>query len=283
VTFDYHEPSSVDEAVALLSRYGDDAFLLAGGTAFALLLKNGLIQPGHVVGLKRCEELRAIRMDGEALWIGALATHRDVERSATVRAHHPAIADTFAKIATVRIRNQATVGGNLAHADPAQDPPPTLIVFDAMVRTRTAEGGRELSVDGLFADQLTTVLAPAEIILGVRVPAVPPGTRAVYLKVLPRSLDDYATVSVAAALRLDTDGRVAFVRVALGSVGSVPIRAHAVERALLGERPTPARLREAAAAVRDEIDPVDDARGAAAYKREMAAVWTRRALEEVAA
>ena len=284
MTFDYHEPPSAAEAATLLAEHGEDAFLLAGGTAFALLYRNGFIRPGHVVGLRRCAELRGIRPGAEGLWIGALATHREVERSVAVRAHHPVIADTFSRVATVRIRHQATVGGNLAHADPAQDQPPTIIAFDAVVRTTTSSGGgRELPVDGLFVDHLTTTLAHDEIILGVRVPPVAPGTRATYLKFLPRSLDDYATVSVAAALRLDEAGRVAFVRVALGSVGSVPIRAHAVERALLGELPTPERLRDAAALVRDEVDPLDDARGTAAYKREMAAVWTRRALTEIAA
>jgi len=284
MTFDYQEPSSVDAATGLLAEHGVDATVLAGGTAFALLYRNGLIRPGHVVGLRRCAELRGIRKEGDALWIGALATHREVELSATVRAHHPAIAETFGRIATVRIRHQATVGGNLAHADPAQDPPPTLIAFDAVVHVAGPMGARrEIPIADLFVDHYTTSLGPAEVVLGVRVPAVAAGTRATYLKFLPRSLDDYATVSVAAALRLDPAGRVASVRVALGAVGPIPVRAHAVERALLGEVLTAARLRDAADAVRSEIDPLDDARGSAGYKRDMAVVCTRRALADVAA
>src|SRR5207244_738377 len=185
--------------------------------------------------------LRGVRSEKGALCVGALATHREVERSPAVRAHHPAIADTFGRIATIRIRHQATVGGNLAHADPAQDPPPTLIAFDAVVQIAGPRGARrEIPVEALFADHFTTTLADDELIVGVRIPAVAAGTRAMYMKFLPRSQDDYATVSVAAAVRLDTDGRIASARIALGAVGPVPVRVHAVERAIIGRRPTPA-------------------------------------------
>ena len=284
VTYDYHEPTAVAEATALLAKHGADAVVLAGGTAFAILYRSGLIRPGHVVGLRRCAELRGVRADEKGLWIGALATHREVERSAAVRAHHAAIAETFGHIATVRIRHQATVGGNLAHADPAQDPPPTLIAFGATVSIAGAGGRtREVAVEEFFIDHFTTTLADDELILGVRIPPVPSTTRGTYLKFLPRSRDDYATVSVAAAVTLDADGRVSSARVALGAVATVPIRARRVEAALVGHRATPALLAEAAALVRDEIDPLDDARGSSAYKRDMAVVFTRRALESVAA
>lgn len=279
MTFDYVEPRSLDEATGLLAQYADEGVALAGGTAIVLLLKQGLIRPAHIVGLRRLVELRGIRADAEGLWIGALLTHREVERSAEVRAHHHALADTFAMIATVRIRNQATLGGNLAHADPAQDPPPMLMTLDASAVVAGAGGARrEIPLDGFFVDHLTTVLAPGEIVLGVRVPPVGPATRATYVKFLPRTADDYATVSVAAAMRLRADGTIDHVRVTLGSVGPTPLRARRVEDALRGERPTPERLRDAAALVRDEIDPLDDARGTAQYKREMARVWTERAL-----
>ncbi|HZP95400.1 MAG TPA: xanthine dehydrogenase family protein subunit M [Candidatus Limnocylindria bacterium] len=284
MTFDYHEPATVDEATHLLRGHGGDAVALAGGAAFAILYRQGLIRPGHVVGLRRCEELRGIRLEGDALWSGALATHREVERSEAVRSHHPALAEAFARIATVRIRHQATVGGNLAHADPAQDPPPMLIALDAIARVAGPDGARrDVPVERLFVDHLTTSLADGELILGVSVPPVVAGTRATYVKFLPASLDDYATVSVAAAVRLDGDGRVASARVALGGAAPVPIRARAVERALIGARPAPALLRDAAELVRDEVDPLDGVRGSAAFKRDMATVWTRRALERLVA
>ena len=284
MSYDYHEPAGIDEATRLLATHGSDAVLLAGGTAFAILYRGGLIRPGHVVGLRRCADLRGIRVDARGLWIGALATHREVERSAAVRAHHPAIAETFSRIATVRIRHQATVGGNLAHADPAQDPPPILIAFDASV-TVAGPGGarRDIRVDELFVDHLETSLEEGELITGVSIPPVAAGTRATYQKFLPRSQDDYATVAVAAALRLDADGTVASARVALGGVGPTPIRARAVEGAIEGQRPTRALLSDAATLVRDAIEPLTDARGSAEYKKDMAVVWTRRALEQVTA
>ena len=284
MSYDYHEPTSIDDATRLLATHGPDAVVLAGGTAFAILYRGGLIRPGHVVGLRRCTELRGIRADTRGLWIGALATHRDVERSAAVRAHHPAIAETFARIATVRIRHQATIGGNLAHADPAQDPPPILMAFDASVIVAGPGGARrEVPLDELFVDTFTTMLGEGEIITGVRIPPVAAGTRATYQKFLPRSQDDYATVSVAAAVRLDADGHIASARVALGAVGPTPIRARAVEDAITLQRPRPGLLADAAALVRDVINPLGDARGSAEYKRDMAVVWTRRALERCVA
>jgi carbon-monoxide dehydrogenase medium subunit len=278
MTFDFHQPTSLDEATGLLARHDADAIALAGGTAVVLLLQQGLIKPLHVVGLGGIAELRGIRDDGRGLWIGALATHREVERSAAVRAAHPMLADAFSRIATIRIRHQATIGGNLAHADPSQDPPPALIALDATVDIAGPRGARrEVPVAELFVDQLETSLLPGELIVGVRVPAAA-GSRATFLKYLPRSADDYATVSAAAALRLAADGTVDHIRIALGSVGPTPVRARRAEAALQGGRPTPDRIRDAADLVRGEIEPIDDARGSAGYKTEMARVFTERAL-----
>ena len=279
MSFDYHEPRSLDDALDLLVRYGDDVHLMAGGTATVLLMRQGLLRPAHVVGLRRIAELGPIERTAEGgLRIGAMATHRAVERSAHAMAYSPALIDAFASVATVRIRNQATVGGNLAHADPAQDPPPMLAAFDATVTVRSPRGERSLPVDDLAVDHFTTSLARDEIITAVVLPPIQPGTRETYVKFLPRTADDYATVSVAATLRFASDGTIADVRIVLGAVGPKPMRARQVEEALRGQAPTPERLRDAAALVRDEIEPLDDLRGSAAYKREMARVWTERAL-----
>jgi carbon-monoxide dehydrogenase medium subunit len=283
VSYDHHEPASVDEATDLLARYGDDAVAMAGATALVLLMKQGLVKPAHVVGLRRIDALRGIRADERGLWIGALTTHREAERSPAVRGHCAALADAFGSVATVRIREQATVGGNVAHADPAQDPPPMLIALDAVAMVAGRAGARrETPLDGFFVDQLATALAPGEVILGIRVPPLAAGARATYVKFLPGSQDDYATVSVAAALRMD-GGRVADARVALGAVGPTPIRARAVEDALRGQTPSPERIGAAAALVRDAVDPISDHRGSAGYKREMARVWTERALRSLVA
>jgi carbon-monoxide dehydrogenase medium subunit len=278
MTYDFHEPRDLTGALALLATHGEDAHLIAGGTATVLLMRQGLLRPGHVVSLRRIGALAGIARTADGgLRIGAMATHRDAERSPHVRAFSAALANAFASVATIRIRNQATVGGNLAHADPAQDPPPMLAALGASVTTVSPRGQRTIAVEDLAVDHFTTSLAADEIITDVTVPALAPRTRATYLKFLPRTADDYATVSVAAVLRLQ-EGVVATVRVVLGAVGPTPIRARKVEAALTGQRPTSERVARAAALVRDEVDPLDDYRGSSPYKREMAAVWTARAL-----
>jgi carbon-monoxide dehydrogenase medium subunit len=278
-----HQPESLPEALDLLAAHGDDdTHVIAGGTSLVLLMTMGLLQPERVIALRKIPELRGITANGDGgLRIGALATHRQLELSPEVRAYAPALSETFGHVATVRIRNQATVGGNLAHADPAQDPPPMLIALDASVTLRSKTGERTLPAEELFVDYLTTRLQPGELLTDVHLPPLAMGTRATYLKFLPRTADDYATVSVAAALRLDADGRCEHARIALGGVAGVPLRARVVEDALVGEPLSDARIAEAAALVDGIVDPPGDARGSAAYKRRMARVWTERALRSV--
>jgi carbon-monoxide dehydrogenase medium subunit len=278
VTYDYHEPESVGEAVDLLARHGEDAHLVAGATAFTLLWRQGLLRPGHVIGLRRIAALGGITSAGGGLVVGATVTHRAIERSADVARYCRALTRTFASVATVRVRNQATLGGNLAHADPAQDPPPMLMALGASVVATSAAGERTITLDELFVDVFTTSLRADEILTSVRLPALAPGTRATYLKFLPQTADDYATVSVAAALRLAQDGTVADARIALGACGPTPVRARSVEAALSGARPDARRIADAAARVDADIEPFDDVRGSAAYKRDMARVWTERAI-----
>jgi aerobic carbon-monoxide dehydrogenase medium subunit len=281
-SLDYHAPASLEETYELLGRYGEDAHLMAGGTALVLLLQQGLVQPGHVVGLSKIAELRGIRrLDNEGLEIRALTTHRQAERSAEVQAYCPALAENFARVATIRIRNQGTVGGNLAHADPAQDPPPMLIVLGGQAVVASRDGQRRVPLDEFFVDYFETALQPGEVLVSVELPPLPAGTRVTYKKFLPRTQDDYATVSVAAALRVGADFACEEVRVALGAAATTPVRARNVETALRGQRLTPAAIEDAAALVHDEVDPLDDLRGSAAYKREMARVWTKRALQEL--
>ncbi len=280
--FDYHAPTTLDETFDLLATYGDDAHLMAGGTALVLLLQQGLVQPGHVVGLRKVEDLHGIRRRADGgLEIRALSTHRQAEVSPDVRAYCPALAENFARVATIRIRNQGTVGGNLAHADPAQDPPPMLIALggEAVVASKTAQ--RRIPLDEFFVDYFETALKPGEVLVSVELQPLPAGTRVTYKKFLPRTQDDYATVSVAAALRIGSDGTCEDVKVALGAAATTPIHARKVEDALRGQRLDASKITEAAALVRDEVDPLDDLRGSAAYKREMARVWTQRALHEL--
>jgi carbon-monoxide dehydrogenase medium subunit len=278
-----HQPETLPAAFDLLAAHGDeDTHVIAGGTSVVLLMTMGLVQPEHVIALRKIRELHGIAPEPDGgLRIGALATHRKIETSPEVRAYASSLSETFAQVATVRIRNQGTLGGNLVHADPAQDPPPMLIALDASVTLRSRDGERRLSVEELFVDYLTTRLRPGELLTAVHLPPLAPGTRATYRKFLPRTHDDYATVSVAAALRLDDDGRCEHVRIALGGAANVPLRAKVVEDALVGQPLTDANIAEAAALVDGIVDPPTDARGSAAYKRRMARVWTERALRSL--
>jgi carbon-monoxide dehydrogenase medium subunit len=280
--FRYARPATVEEAVDLLSRHDGEAHLLAGGTALALLMKQGLIEPGVLVDLAGIPGLAdvAATPDG-GVAIGALRPMRRIERDAVVIERHPALASTVARVATVRVRNQATLGGNLAHADPAQDPPPMLLVLDAAVEAAGPDGRRTIPLDGFFVDVFETALGPAEILTGVLVPPLPARSRVRYEKFLPRTADDYATVSAAARLTFGEDGRIADARIALGAAGPVPLRVPAAEDLLRGRAPADVDLAAVADAARDTADPVDDVRGSADYKREMAGVWAARAVGRI--
>jgi aerobic carbon-monoxide dehydrogenase medium subunit len=278
-SFEYHRADSVGQAVELLQRLGSDAHLMAGGTSLVLLLRQGLIQPGHVIDIRRLPELSGIlRTADGGLEIGATTTHRQAETSADLNAYCPALTETFGHVATIRIRNQGTVGGNLAHADPAQDPPPMLLALGASVVARGPGGERVIPLDEFFVDYFETALGHDEVLTAIRCPPLAERTCATYVKFLPRTQDDYATVAVGATLRVDSDGRCANVQIGLGSLGTTPLRARKVESALLGQRLTPSLIADAAAEVRAEVDPLEDVRGSVGYKREMARVWVGRAL-----
>ncbi|HKA53783.1 MAG TPA: xanthine dehydrogenase family protein subunit M [Candidatus Binatia bacterium] len=281
ISFTYLEPADIDEALAALARYGDEAKVIAGGTGLVNLMKQRLVQPAYLIGLRRLAELGGLHYEG-ALHIGALCSHRKIETSSLVQTHAPLLAETFRHVASVRIRAMATIGGALAHADPNQDPPPTLMVLDARVRLRSRQRAREVSVGEFFSGYYETVMAPDEIITEVIIPPPPAGSGAAFVKFLPQTQDDYATVAVAARVTLDGD-LVADARVALGAAAATPLRAAVVEDALRGQAPTPTVLREAAALVAEAVDPAEDFRGSAAYKRDMAVVFVRRALAQAAA
>ena len=279
--FEFRTPSSLEETFDLLEQYGDDAKLLAGGTALVILMKQRLVRPAALISLSRVPDLSGVVAQDGGLRIGALTTHRDAETTPLVRERLPVLAETLRHVATIRIRNVGTLGGNLAHADPNQDPPVTLIALGASVELAARSGERAVPVEEFFTDYYETALRPGEVVRAIDVPGLPPRSGAVYTKFLPRTADDYATVSVAAVVTLDEAGeRCRDLRVALGSVGSTPIRARQVEDVLRGQSPTDATIREAAAAVENEVDPISDIRGSADYKRDMAVVWVRRTLEQ---
>src|SRR5437773_10338873 len=235
--FDYVEPETLDEAPEILAGDPDEPLVMAGGTSLVILMKQDLVRPERVLGLRRIAELREIHTTDAGLSLGALATHGALARSQAVRDHAAALAATFAAVATVRIREQATLGGNLAHADPAQDPPVTLLALDGVVIARSRFGERRIPLDALFVDLFETSLEPGELLLRVELPPLPAGARATYQKFLPATRDDYATVSVAVVIARDASGVCTHARIALGGAATGPLRAREAERALTGPRP----------------------------------------------
>jgi len=279
--FEYRTPRALDEALAILEEFGEDARAVAGGTALVTMMRQRLVRPTCVVSLRDVAGLGRIEATNGVVRLGALVTHRDAEVSPLLRERLPVLAETFRRVATVRIRHMATVGGALAHADPNQDPPVTLLALGARVEIRRAGGQRELPLEAFFRDYYETALEPGELITGVSVPLLPAATGASFVKFLPRSADDYATVAVAAVVTLEPDGeRCREARIALGSVAVTPLRARAAEAALAGERLDRRVLRATGEAARSEVDPLTDHRGSAAYKREMTAVMVGRALTQ---
>ena len=274
-------PTSVAEAVAMLAEHGEDAKVVAGSTALTIMLRQGLIEPAALVSIGRLADdgLRAITRDGDSLRIGALVTHRAVERDPLVRETVPVLAETFARVANIRVRNQATVGGVVAEADYASDPPAVLLALDAVIEVTGPDGAREVPVADFFLAFYTTALAPAELVTAVRVPIPPAGTHAVYHRFVTRSSEDRPCVGACGIARLGPDGRALDARLSIGAAAEVPQRFPELEAALIGTALEAADLRRIADGYAERIDTLDDMRGSAWYRREMVRVWGRRALE----
>jgi carbon-monoxide dehydrogenase medium subunit len=284
IPFEYRTPKNLKEVHTTLKEYGPDAKLIAGGTALIIMMKQRLVRPSCLISLRSVRGLNGIELKDGGLRIGGLATHREVESSSLLRRRLPVLAETFHHVATIRVRNMATVGGGLAHADPNQDPPPTLIALGATAKATSPTGSRTIPLDEFFTGYYETVLNPDEIITELFVPKMAANTGAAYLKFLPRTADDYATVSAAAVLTLDKSKKtISDVRIALGSVGSTPIRATAAEAVLRGQPVKAEGFAEAGEKAKEAVDPISDFRGSAGYKKEMAGVFVRRALEKALA
>lgn len=282
--FEYLTPRSLKEVYGELKQYGSEGKLVAGGTALIILMRQRLVRPTALISLRSVRGLNQISADNGALRLGSLVTHREVETSPLVRRRFALLADTYRQVATIRVRNMATVGGGLAHADPNQDPPPALIALGASLKAASADGSRVIAVEEFFKDYYESVLKPEEIITEVSVPKQAAGSAGAYIKFLPRTADDYATVSAAVVITLDKSKRVfSDVRIGLGSVGTTPIRAKEAEAVLRGQPVKLEALREAGEKAKGEVDPISDIRGSAGYKKEMVGVFVRRALEQAVA
>ena len=277
--FEYHTPTSLGEATALLSKLGDDAKVLSGGQSLIPLMKLRLASPRHVVDINGLPGLAYVREDGGTLRIGGLTREADLEESDLVRRRYPLLSDTCKVIADPLVRNLATIGGNLAHGDPANDHPATMLALGAEVVAVGQGGERKIPIGSFFTGPFSTALRPDEIVVEVRVPTPKPGSAGAYVK-MERKVGDFATAAVAVQLTLGAGGVCEQVGIGLTNVGSVPIKAEKAEAALRGKRPDDAAIRQAAQLAAEAAQPTADLRGSVEYKRDLVRVLTGRAIRK---
>jgi carbon-monoxide dehydrogenase medium subunit len=273
--FEYHRPDSLEEALRLLSEHGDDAKVLAGGQSLIPVMKLRLAAPGHLVDIGRLG-LDAIGESDGRLSIGALARHRDLERSELLKARYPVMAAAAPLISDPIVRNLGTIGGSLCHADPAGDWGSVMLALEASVVLRSTRGEREVAMSEFLVDTFTTALEPDEILTEIRVPQPTGPSGGTYLK-LERKVGDFATVAAAVLLSL-SNGTIARAGVALTAVGPRNIQAIDAEASLAGAEPTEAAFAEAGRLAAEASSPVSDVRGSADYKRHVVEVYVRRGL-----
>jgi|SRR5579884_893892 carbon-monoxide dehydrogenase medium subunit len=278
-SFEFFAPGSVEEALDLLVQKGDDAKVVAGGTGLINMMKQRLVNPEVLIFIGKLSGLDSVSFSDGRARLGALVRHQDLVRSSEIRQALPLLAETYGHVATVRVRNFATVGGGLVHGDPNQDPQVSLLALNAEVVLRSKNGTRTMPLGDFMVDYYETAIRQDELLVDVLVPLPPSGAGGAYLKFLPRTADDYATVSAAAVVALK-DGAISDVRLAFGSAAPTAKRCAEAERMLTGQKPTPELLRSAAETAKDLADPVSDGRGSAGYKKEMVPVFIRRALEK---
>ena len=276
--FDYAVPKTLNEAVALLGQ-NPNAKILAGGHSLIPMMKFRLASPPLLVDLNRLDGLAYLREEGGWLKIGAMTREADLDRSELIRQKYPLLADTAKVIADPIVRNMATVGGNLAHADPANDHPATMLAYGAQVVATGPKGERVIPVDQFFQGPFETTLAQDEILTEIRIPAPKSNSGGAYMKV-ERKVGDFATAAVAAQLTLDGGGNCASAGIGLTNVGLTPIKAAKAEEALKGKKPDDANIRKAAQLESEAAQPSSDYRGSEEYKRSLVKTLTVRALRK---
>jgi carbon-monoxide dehydrogenase medium subunit len=280
--FDYHSPKTLVEALALLAQHRGEAKVLSGGQSLLPLLKLRLGSAGHLVDIGRIPGLEYIKEEGGMLKIGGRTREAALEASDVVQKKYPILADTAAVIADPLVRNLATVGGNLAHGDPANDHPATMLALGAQIIATGPKGERKIPIGEFFTGLFETALAPDEILTEIQIPAPAPKSGGAYVK-LERKVGDFATAAAAAHVVLGAGGEVTRAGIALTNAGPTPIEAEAAEKFLTGKKPDDAAISEAARLASLAAQPEADRRGSVEYKREMARVLTTRALKKAVA
>jgi aerobic carbon-monoxide dehydrogenase medium subunit len=276
-SFEYHIPKTLEEAARLAAEFADDGKLLAGGHSLIPMMKLRLASPKHLVDLGHIEGLRYIREEDGKIEIGALTTHFQAEYSSLLKEKCPLLPETAREIGDVQVRNKGTIGGNLAHADPAADWPAAAVALDAEFKGVSPSGERWIPAAEFFVDLLTTALNPGEILAAIRFPAIPGRSGDAYIK-HPHPASGFAVVGVAARVTLDEKGAVAIARIGITGVGSKPYRAGAVEAAITGKSPSSKNLEAASSHAAEGIDPNGDLYASGEYRAQLAKVYTERAL-----
>ena len=276
--FGYAAPRSLEEALQLLKQHGEDAKLLAGGHSLLPAMKLRLASPRTLIDLGTVPGLSGVRVEDGKLVIGALTVHADVGSSDLVRKHFPGLVDAASVIGDVQVRNCGTIGGSVAHADPAADFPVILTALNASFALQSTDSNRAVAADEFFTDYFTTAMEPGEILTEILVPLPPAGSGTAYQK-LAHPASGYVVVSAGALITRQPSGSCAAARLAIGGLGSGPIRASASETELQGKFLDPEKINAGAAKAAAEADPDDDIYASAEYKRHMASVLARRAIE----
>lgn len=276
--FDYHDPRGVDEALALLAEHGEDAKLLAGGQSLVPLLNFRLTYPGHLIDLARVPSLSYIRREGGVLRIGAMTRQATLEASPLVATHWPLLTEALGFVAHAQIRNRGTVGGSVAHADPAAELPVAFAALEATFHVQSRTGRRTVAVRDFFITHLTTALEPEEMLVEIEVPPVPPGTGWAFTEYARRH-GDFALGGSAALITMQ-DGSCTRARIALLAAADTPLRAEAAEQALEGQEVTEEAAAEAARLAVVDINPTGDIHGGTEYRRYLIEGMVRRAIEQ---
>jgi aerobic carbon-monoxide dehydrogenase medium subunit len=277
-SFGYVAAHSVEEALQLLTKHGEDAKLLAGGHSLIPAMKLRLASPRTLIDLGTVAGLRGVRMDGNTLAIGALTVHTDVASAELVQKHLPGLADAASVIGDLQVRNRGTIGGSIAHADPGADFPVILTALNASFVLQSTSGSRTVAADDFFIDFYTTAMNAKEVLTEIRVPLPTSGSGTAYVK-LPHPASGYVVVSAGVLITRQASGSCSLARVALGGLGSGPIRAVVTETELQGKLLAPEVIAAAAAKAAEETDPEGDTYASAEYKRHVATVYARRAIE----
>lgn len=279
--FEYLRPQTIPEAIALLQQHGDDAKILSGGQSLIPMMKLRIARPAYLVDINRIAGLSYIKEEGGFLKIGGLTREAELESSPLVRSKYPILVDTTHVIADPQVRNLATVGGNLAHGDPANDHPATMVALGAQIVATGPSGERIIPIEEFFLSLFTTALQPGEILTEIRVPIPPARSGGAYFK-LERKVGDFATAAVAAQVTVDAQGLVQRVGMALTNVGPTPIEAKKAEEFLRGKKLDQANIAQAAQLASDESQPSSDLRGPAEYKKGLVKELAKRALSRAA-